>query len=91
MGGQALYGLSVGLLCALMANLLLFALIVAATALQLPEGVALMSQLLHATLRGYPFLAHGLICLAFILLSGLLHAWPLDRITRQTAISNIRD
>ncbi len=40
MGGQALYGLSVGLLCALMANLLLFALIVAATALQLPEGGA---------------------------------------------------
>lgn len=91
MGGQALYGLSVGLLCALTANLLLFALIVAVTALQLPEGVALMSQLRHATLRGYPFLAHGLICLAFILLSGLLHAWPLDRITRQTAISNIRD
>lgn len=91
MGGQALYGLTAGLVCTLTANLLLLGLVAVVTALGLPEGVGLVSELTHSTLRGYPFLAHGLICLAFMLVMALLHAWPLKAITRETAIANIRD
>jgi len=91
MGGQALYGLMAGLVCTLAANLLLLGLVAVVTALGLPEGVGLVSELTHSTLRGYPFLAHGLICLVFVLVSALMHAWPLRSIARQTAISNILD
>lgn len=91
MGGQALYGLMAGLVCTLAANLLLLGLVAVVTALGLPDGVSLVSELTHSTMRGYPFLAHGLICLVFVLVSALMHAWPLRSIARQTAISNILD
>lgn len=91
MGGQALYGLMAGLVCTLAANVLLLGLVAVMTALGLPEGVGLVSELTHSTLRGYPVLAHGLICLGFVLVMALLHAWPLNNITRETAIANIRD
>ena len=91
LGGQALYGLLAGLVCALLANLLLLGLVAVVTALGLREGVSLISELRYSTLRGYPVLAHGLICLAFVLAMALLHAWPLNSITKETAIANIRD
>lgn len=89
--GQARYGLVIGLLAVLAANLLLALLIIIVTALTLPSGVSLLPQLRFITLRGYPFLAHALICLAFVLFSALMHAWPLRGIARRTAISNILD
>lgn len=91
LGGQSRYGLVIGLLAVLAANLLLAMLIVIVTALSLPNGVSLLPQLRFITLRGYPLLAHILICLGFILFSALMHAWPLRTIARQTAIANILD
>lgn len=89
--GQARYGLLAGLISLTAANALLLLVVAGITALGLPSGASLLTELSQSTLRGYPFFLHGLLCLVYVLASAFLHAWPMRHIIRFSAITNILD
>ncbi len=83
---QAAWGALVGLMAVCAANLLL------GLALTLGSlGGGGWAGLMQGALRGYPFLWHGLLCLAFIPLSALLHLRPLMPVLRRPAVENISE
>lgn len=87
MRAQAAWGAIIGLTAVAAANLLLLAALVLGT---IGSG-DVWGTLVNDTLRGYPFLWHGLLCLAFIPLSALLHLQPLMPVLRRSAVENISE
>lgn len=54
------------------------------------SGLEFLKYILSNRLHGYPWLAHGMICLAFVIVAWLIHCLPLRKYEKCQPVENIR-